>query len=333
MNLLLDINPRTIEDASTSAFGTLKNVLKIVLPVALGVVLLIGAVYAIILGVNYSKAEDSEKRKKAREHLVGAIVGFLITLIVIAIIYAVIMIFIPDGTKKQSKPFEDYQFEQEVSITKDINFDTYTLTIGSKIVEAIEESSLDPSSITEITSLTDRKALLGTDDITIAGFKISNADIQYLYLQKISDDSIKVFFMFKEGSMERNYETTKAFGASGITSSDISSGLSISYNETTKYTISFMGKSKNFDSLSSSTDLKAWLTGTGAGQEGLESLSFNGKSIAKDLINTFTVSVSDTNATFSLSYKQTSEGTPCAAITATINVTASTVSSIVSLAA
>jgi len=89
--LLLDgESEEAISSLTNNAYETFKRIINIVLPVALGVVLLIGTVYAIILGVNYSKAEDSEKRKKAREHLVGAIVGFLITLVIIAVIYGVL---------------------------------------------------------------------------------------------------------------------------------------------------------------------------------------------------------------------------------------------------
>ena len=92
--LLLDPINATQEEAVSSiakdAYESFKSIINIVLPVALGVVLLIGTIYAIVLGVNYAKAEESEKRKKAREHLIGAIVGFGITLVIIAVIYGVL---------------------------------------------------------------------------------------------------------------------------------------------------------------------------------------------------------------------------------------------------
>ena len=90
--LLLDNSgaESSISSLAGGAYETFKRIINIILPVALGVVLLIGTVYAIILGVNYSKAEDADKRKKAREHLVGAIVGFLITLVIIAVIYGIL---------------------------------------------------------------------------------------------------------------------------------------------------------------------------------------------------------------------------------------------------
>ena len=81
-------------DVAKNAYAAFKRIINTILPVALGVVLLIGTVYAIVLGVNYSKAEDAEKRKKAREHLVGAIVGFGITLVIIAVIYGVLSLSI-----------------------------------------------------------------------------------------------------------------------------------------------------------------------------------------------------------------------------------------------
>ena len=79
-----------IQGVAQTAFDRFKAIVNVVLPIILGVVLLVGVVYAVILGVNYSKAEDAEKRKAAKERLVGAIVGFLVALVVIAVIYAVL---------------------------------------------------------------------------------------------------------------------------------------------------------------------------------------------------------------------------------------------------
>ena len=91
--LLLDaegISETDIQGVAQTAFDRFKAIVNVVLPIILGVVLLVGVVYAVILGVNYSKAEDADKRKVAKERLVGAIVGFLVALVIIAVIYAVL---------------------------------------------------------------------------------------------------------------------------------------------------------------------------------------------------------------------------------------------------
>ena len=91
-NFLLDggIDSGDIGSLVNTAYDKFRSIINIVLPVLLGVVLTVGTVYAIILGVKYSKAEDADKREEAKKHLVGAIVGFLITLVLIAVIYGVL---------------------------------------------------------------------------------------------------------------------------------------------------------------------------------------------------------------------------------------------------
>lgn len=85
-----ELNSGSIKEIAESGYETFKSIINIVLPIILGVVLLVGTVYAIILGVNYSKAEDADKRKEAKDRLVGAVVGFLIALVLIAVIYGVL---------------------------------------------------------------------------------------------------------------------------------------------------------------------------------------------------------------------------------------------------
>ena len=79
-----------IASVAESAYDTFSDIINIILPIVLGVVLLVGTVYAVILGVNYSKAEDADKRKEAKDRLVGAVVGFGVALVLIAIIYGVL---------------------------------------------------------------------------------------------------------------------------------------------------------------------------------------------------------------------------------------------------
>ena len=52
-------------DVVNAGYQAFLKVVNIVFPVVLGVLLVFGMIYAIILGVNYAKAEDTEKREEA----------------------------------------------------------------------------------------------------------------------------------------------------------------------------------------------------------------------------------------------------------------------------
>ncbi|MEG1582176.1 MAG: hypothetical protein RR334_03380, partial [Clostridia bacterium] len=71
-------------------FNTIKNVVNIVMPILLSVILVFGLIYSIILGVKYSKAEDTGARDEAKKALINCILGFVITLVLIAVIYIVL---------------------------------------------------------------------------------------------------------------------------------------------------------------------------------------------------------------------------------------------------
>lgn len=45
-----------------------------------------GLIYSIVLGVQYSKAENSDKREEAKKRLVNAIIGFVVLLILLVIL-------------------------------------------------------------------------------------------------------------------------------------------------------------------------------------------------------------------------------------------------------
>ena len=68
----------------------LTDVLSVVVPVLLGVVGSLGALWVIFLGVKYAKAEDPQEHEKARNSLKNAIIGFvLIFVLLIALEFAV----------------------------------------------------------------------------------------------------------------------------------------------------------------------------------------------------------------------------------------------------
>ena len=87
---LLAANEGTTTDVVNAGYQAFLKVVNIVFPVIIGVLLVFGMIYAIILGVNYAKAEDTEKREEAKKRLVGAIVGIVIAGVLVAIIWAVL---------------------------------------------------------------------------------------------------------------------------------------------------------------------------------------------------------------------------------------------------
>ena len=49
-----------------------------------------GIIYVIILGVNYSRAETSDKKDEAKKRIINAIVGFVITIVLLFLLYILI---------------------------------------------------------------------------------------------------------------------------------------------------------------------------------------------------------------------------------------------------
>ena len=90
-NLLLKIGMMLADDpnAATSPYGftepytwlnTLFSVLNPVLYAIMAVVGAAGAIYAIILGVNLAKAEDTSKRDEAKKHLITVLIAVAVTI-------------------------------------------------------------------------------------------------------------------------------------------------------------------------------------------------------------------------------------------------------------
>lgn len=77
---------QTLKDA----FGVVTKVINIVMPILLSLVLVAGLIYAITLGVKYSKAEETQDKENAKQALINCVVGFVITLVLIAVIYIVL---------------------------------------------------------------------------------------------------------------------------------------------------------------------------------------------------------------------------------------------------
>ena len=85
MNLLLAEG-----EVIDQAYKAFKDVFSVVMPILLGVILIVAIPFVIILGINYSKAEDSEKREEAKKRLVGAIVGAVVAGVMVAVLWVLI---------------------------------------------------------------------------------------------------------------------------------------------------------------------------------------------------------------------------------------------------
>ena len=71
----------------------LLEVLKVLVPVLLGVVGALGAVWVIFLGVKYAKAEEPQDHEKARNNLKHAIIGFAIIFILLIALQIATFVF------------------------------------------------------------------------------------------------------------------------------------------------------------------------------------------------------------------------------------------------
>ena len=73
---------RDAGDASIDDWDKLAQAFRGIMQTIIGPVLTVigvaGVVYAIILGINYAKAEDADGRKKVQGRLIGAVVGAVI---------------------------------------------------------------------------------------------------------------------------------------------------------------------------------------------------------------------------------------------------------------
>lgn len=71
----------------------LTDVLGVVVPVLLGVVGAVGALWVIFLGVKYAKAEDPQEHEKARASLKHAIIGFVLIFVLLISLQIAVKLF------------------------------------------------------------------------------------------------------------------------------------------------------------------------------------------------------------------------------------------------
>lgn len=65
------------------------ELLRSIMGVALGVVVAVGALYCIVLGVKFAKAEEPQDREKAKSHLQNAVIGFVLIFVLILALYLI----------------------------------------------------------------------------------------------------------------------------------------------------------------------------------------------------------------------------------------------------
>ena len=71
----------------------LLDVLKVLVPVLLGLVGTLGMVWVIFLGVKYAKAEEPQEHEKARNSLKNAIIGFVLIFVLLVAVQVGVTIF------------------------------------------------------------------------------------------------------------------------------------------------------------------------------------------------------------------------------------------------
>ena len=92
MKFLTNLLASSFQSNVTSLSGIANNIGSIIQGIVSPVLIVIGAagvIYAIILGINYIKAETPDKRKEAQSRLIGAIIGVVIVIAGIVICNAV----------------------------------------------------------------------------------------------------------------------------------------------------------------------------------------------------------------------------------------------------
>ena len=81
------------EKELNSIVKPLIEVLNVLVPVLLGVVGAVGAIWVIFLGVKYAKAEEPQEHEKARASLVHAIVGFVLIFVLLVALQIGLQVF------------------------------------------------------------------------------------------------------------------------------------------------------------------------------------------------------------------------------------------------
>ena len=88
-NMILAVSEKDIN----KVVGPLLEVLGVLVPVLLGVVGAIGAIWVIFLGVKYARAEDPQEHEKAKSSLKNAIIGFVLIFVLLIALQIALSVF------------------------------------------------------------------------------------------------------------------------------------------------------------------------------------------------------------------------------------------------
>ncbi len=85
-NFLLDTTDSytTLSEVATG----ISNLVKKILGPVFAIIGVAAVIYAIILGINYAKAEDADARKKVQGRLIGALIGAAIVIVGATLCYS-----------------------------------------------------------------------------------------------------------------------------------------------------------------------------------------------------------------------------------------------------
>ncbi len=87
MNMLGD--PDTNEEVMSFYKRVFEPVVEILDAMLVPILILVGtagSIYAIILGVNFSKAESADKREEAKKRMINAIIGLVVTILLLILL-------------------------------------------------------------------------------------------------------------------------------------------------------------------------------------------------------------------------------------------------------
>ncbi len=86
MNFLLLAKAVITDGQITSIVQPIIDVLNATVPALLLLVGAVGAIWCIVLGVKYAKAEDPQEHDKAKKALINAIVGFVLVFVLLVML-------------------------------------------------------------------------------------------------------------------------------------------------------------------------------------------------------------------------------------------------------
>lgn len=85
------VEPPELEKVTAPIIGLIDSAFNVIVPV----VAALGAIFCVVLGVKYSKAEEPQEREKAKSHLKAAIIGFVIIFVLVVALKIGTSVMIP----------------------------------------------------------------------------------------------------------------------------------------------------------------------------------------------------------------------------------------------